>query len=83
MPQKIGLATLSDELIDYLVKEGFRWSDENQCWQMPHEQFVKWNNKMTPLGKMSFEVDHFHMAVHKPYGGDCKMKLHNDEAKSD
>jgi len=69
--KRVGLAFLDATLIAYLLAEGFQWSDERECYFMPHEEFLHWNNKPIELGKHSFTVDAFHHAVHPAYGGDC------------
>jgi len=67
---KVGLATIPDDLISYLLQEGFVWSPERNCFHMEHEAFSKWNNKVTPLGPISFECDAYGRATRTHYGGD-------------
>ena len=67
---KVGLATIDDQTISYLLQEGFVWSHERNCFHMEHEAFSKWNNKVTPLGPISFECDAYGRATRTHYGGD-------------
>jgi hypothetical protein len=53
---------------------GYRWNEEEECYDMPIDIFRHWNNPGIKLEPISFEVDAFHRAVHPPYGGDCFRK---------
>lgn len=42
---KIGQATIDEALETYLLREGFRFSPERDCYFMETEKFRHWNNK--------------------------------------
>lgn len=55
----------NDSLLQYLLSEGFCWSEEHGCFRMETERFRHWNNRPMTLAPISVQSDAFHRATNR------------------